>query len=101
MTSIETSSAIADASTMADANTAADAGTVASASTADNAPPPPDDAGMWLAAISRSSRDAIIGTDVTGRVTFWNNAAEAIFGFRADEIVGQSIRAIIPADRMD
>ena len=58
-------------------------------------------AGSWLAAIFKSSRDAVFGTDVNGSVTCWNTAAEAMFGFKADEMIGRSIRAIIPADRID
>jgi PAS domain S-box-containing protein len=60
-----------------------------------------DEARIWLVAIVESTRDAIIGTDVKGGITSWNNAAEAMFGFAAGEIVGQSFRAVIPADRMD
>ncbi|GAB0117329.1 PAS domain S-box protein [Acidisoma sp. 7E03] len=53
----------------------------------------------FLAAIVASSNDAMIGKDLTGRVTYWNAAAERLFGFGGPEIIGQSISRIIPPDR--
>ena len=55
----------------------------------------------WLAAIAESTDDAIIGKDLNGIVISWNKAATAMFGFSAEEIVGQSITAIIPPERLD
>jgi two-component system, LuxR family, sensor kinase FixL len=60
-----------------------------------------DDARFRLAAIAESSDDAIVGKDLTGVVTSWNKAAEAMFGYAADEIIGQPITRIIPPDRID
>ena len=47
-------------------------------------------------ALLHSASDAIIATDREGRITFWNPGAERIFGFTADEAVGQSLDLIIP-----
>ena len=47
-------------------------------------------------ALLASSSDAIIATNREGHITFWNPGAERIFGFAADEAVGQSLDLIIP-----
>lgn len=54
-----------------------------------------------LAAIVESSEDAIIAKNLRGIIMTWNNSAERIFGYTAEEAIGKSITILIPADRVD
>lgn len=51
-----------------------------------------------LAAIVGSSDDAIVSNTLDGRITTWNTGAERIFGYSAVEIVGRSVKDIIPPE---
>ncbi len=54
-----------------------------------------------LAAIIQSSDDAIISKTFDSVITSWNTGAQRIFGYRAEEMIGESIYKLIPADRQD
>lgn len=51
-----------------------------------------------LLEIVKSANDAIVSKDLDGIVTSWNQSAEDLFGFSEQEIVGKSIKNIIPED---
>jgi len=58
-------------------------------------------ASALLAAIVSSSDDAIVSKNLDGIITSWNNGAQRIFGYTAEEAVGQAVLMLIPEDRKE
>ena len=55
---------------------------------------------QYLASIVESSEDAIVAKTLEGVVTAWNAAAESMFGYRAEEMIGRPITLLLPPDRL-
>jgi PAS domain S-box-containing protein len=54
-----------------------------------------------LASIIDSSEDAIVGKSLDGTITSWNKGAERIYGYTGEQVIGQNISILAPADRPD
>ena len=61
----------------------------------------PELAPYWLSALIESADDAIISKTLDGIITSWNNGAERIFGYTAEEIIGKPVTILIPAGHED
>ncbi len=54
-----------------------------------------------LAMIVASSRDAIYGMDMEGRLTSWNDATARLYGYRAAEVIGSHADLLVPEERIE
>jgi two-component system, sensor histidine kinase and response regulator len=55
----------------------------------------------FLASIVESSDDSIIGTDLQGTILSWNGGAERLWGYTAEEMIGQHITRLFPLNRQE
>jgi two-component system CheB/CheR fusion protein len=58
-----------------------------------------DEVVLRLASIVENSLDAIFSKNLDGIIQTWNHGAERLYGYMAEEIIGQSVRMLVPADR--
>src|SRR5215210_4705149 len=61
----------------------------------------PELAPYWLSALIESADDAIISKTLDGIITSWNQGAERIFGYTAEEVIGKPVTVLIPEDHID
>lgn len=60
-----------------------------------------EESNRWLATLVESSGDAVIGKTLDGVVLSWNQGAEKIYGYTAEEMIGRPISVLTPPDRLD
>ncbi|MEA2691368.1 MAG: hypothetical protein QOJ16_755, partial [Acidobacteriota bacterium] len=60
-----------------------------------------EQAQAFLAAIVESSDDAIVGKSLDGLILTWNRAAERLFGYTAEEVMGRPVSILAPPERPD
>ena len=54
-----------------------------------------------IAALVEFSDDAIISKTLDGIIVTWNRGAEKIYGYSAEEVIGQSVLRLLPSNRPD
>src|SRR5437764_10784454 len=52
-------------------------------------------------ALVECATDAIVSADARGRVVAWNGAAERMFGYRVDDVLGRPLTIVMPEDRRE
>jgi PAS domain S-box-containing protein len=52
-----------------------------------------------LSEVVKSTQDAVLSKDLDGFVTSWNPAAERLYGYRREDVIGRHISFLIPGDR--
>ncbi|MBV9109684.1 MAG: PAS domain S-box protein, partial [Gemmatimonadetes bacterium] len=57
-----------------------------------------DEALRFQAHLLQCVQQAVIATDAGGRITHWNRSAEALYGWRADEVLGRPVSEVVPAE---
>ncbi|MFK0692816.1 PAS domain S-box protein [Mesorhizobium sp. IMUNJ 23033] len=60
-----------------------------------------EEARQHLSAIVESSYDAVVSKNLNGIITSWNGGAERLFGYTADEAIGNRVNMLIPEDHQD
>ena len=58
-----------------------------------------EDTASFMASLVESCEDAILGTDLNGKVLSWNSGAERLLGYAAREVVGRAISFLVPPYR--
>lgn len=58
--------------------------------------PPPERSHALLSAVADVTDEGIVGIDLQGRVHTWNQGAERIFGYAADEMLGRTLAVLMP-----
>ncbi|GAA3372856.1 hypothetical protein GCM10020367_30330 [Streptomyces sannanensis] len=54
-----------------------------------------------LAALVESSQDAILAKTLDGRITYWNAAAQRMYGYTAEEAIGRNVAVLAAADHQE
>ncbi|MFJ4813065.1 PAS domain S-box protein [Streptomyces longwoodensis] len=54
-----------------------------------------------LAALVESSQDAILAKTLDGHITYWNAAAQRLYGYTAEEVIGRHVSLLAPQERRE